>query len=309
MTEFVVTAAYVMVPLFIIVPTVGKYIDMKHAAVQSARYVSWEYSANYIDLRDQPDGFSAISQASLPRKSMGTVVNEAEQRFYSDTSLAINSTIDRNGYQAANANPLWTYHNALPMYVGANGSTTGTGSDATPDKLRIVSGIFGLLGAGLNFIASAFNALGINAGFDAMNPDGNITMDGLYGANVNMPVQPAPAYTPINIANNAPLFGAPLNLTMQAKSGLLTETWGAGGKAHTVYQAGGLIPTTLIDAALNAIPLQTIASTVLLSPELDNSSLKFGYPVNDPDAMDIVPVGALVGDTRSVSCPGGYCEQ
>ncbi|MGD2117607.1 MAG: hypothetical protein PVG66_04550 [Chromatiales bacterium] len=307
MTEFVIGAAFVMVPLFIIVPTVGKFVDMKLATVQSARYVTWEYSANYVDLKDQPAGFSEFSAAQLPKKSLTQVNNEAQRRFYSDTSLPLSSTTDKNGYDVSAANPLWTYHNGLKMYDSS--SLTSSGSDATPDKLHVLSGLIGVVGTALNFIASAYNALGINAGFDAINPDGNISIDGKYSTKITMPVVEAPSYAALKESNRKPLFGQTLNLNMHAKSGLLTETWGAGGKAHTVYQAGGLIPTLLIHEAFNVIPLQTIASTVLLSPELDNSSLKFGYPTNDPEVMDMVPKGAIEGENRDdVSCPGGYCE-
>ena len=91
MSEFVIAASFVLIPLFIIVPTVGKYIDMKQAAVSSARYATWEYSAHYVDLRDQPAGFSAINSRQLPKKSHLQVAKEAERRFYSDTSIKINT--------------------------------------------------------------------------------------------------------------------------------------------------------------------------------------------------------------------------
>jgi len=60
----------------------------------------------------------------------------------------------------------------------------------------------------------------------------------------------------------------------------------------------------LIDTILNGwgIPIQDIASTVLLSPELGTDSLQFGYMTKDE-----VPVGALENDTRSVACDEGYC--
>src|SRR5690606_24618203 len=53
MTEFVVSAAFVLVPLFIIIPILGKYVDMKHMAVQAARYEAWEYTVNYQDIEDE----------------------------------------------------------------------------------------------------------------------------------------------------------------------------------------------------------------------------------------------------------------
>jgi len=305
MTEFVVSASFVLVPLFLIVPAVGKYVDMKLAAVQSARYVAWEYTAHYSNLSDQPMGFSALNRGEMPLKLLTTTQREAERRFLSDTSIEISTSTDRSGYNTNDKNPLWTYHNGLAMYVPQGSAVAnGNGSNATPDKLYIFGGIIGVIGAGLNVIASAFNFLGIDAGFDAMNPDGNLTIDGRYDVNVSMPVEPAPSYLTLNSGTRNPLFGNALNLTMTAKSSLLTETWGAGGADHTLYQAKGLVPTILIDTILNGwgIPIQDIASTVLLSPELGTNSLKFGYMTKDE-----VPVGALENDSRSVSCDEGYC--
>ncbi len=314
MTEFIVAASFVLIPLFIIVPTVGKYIDMKQAAINSARYATWEFSAHYVDLRDQPAGFSALSSRQLPLKSHAQVANEAKRRFYSNTNVKLDTQKDKTGYKSDEKNHLWTYHNGLPMYIG-DGVIAGKGSSPTPDKLKILNGLLGIVGAGLNYISSAFSALGIPAGFNAMNPDGNISIDGRYSTSVKLPVEPAPEYMTLKEDSRAPLFGKKLDLKMQAKSGLLTETWGAGGKSHTIYQAGGLVPTTLIGAVFNKPPLNTlvtIASTVLLSPEIDGSSLKWGYPVfpkADQKVMDQVPVGAIDGDTRKLDCSGQYCEQ
>ena len=38
MTEVAICAAFILVPLFLIIPTFGKFIDMKQTAVQAARY-------------------------------------------------------------------------------------------------------------------------------------------------------------------------------------------------------------------------------------------------------------------------------
>lgn len=305
MTEFVIAAAFVMVPLFIIVPVIGKYIDMKQASIQAARYASWEYTANYVDLRDQPGGFSGISSGLLPKKSQSQVINEARQRFLSDTSLPINSLEDKNGYDDGNRNPLWTYHNGLPMYTGGSGEVVSvSGSDRTPDKLGL-GYIVGTIGKITKVVGKVLQAFGANAGFDAINPDENFSVDGTFSASLSIPVENAPDYTPLRPQNRAPLFIEDLDLKMVAKSGLLTESWGAGGRAHSVYQSGGLVPTTLLSGGV----VQTVLDILsFIAPSLHSSSLKFGYPVNDPDLMDQVPVGALDGEDRELFCPGGKCE-
>ena len=56
MTEFQICAAYVLIPLFLMVPLLAKYIDIKHATISAARYQAWEYTAWY-------NGDSALQNA------------------------------------------------------------------------------------------------------------------------------------------------------------------------------------------------------------------------------------------------------
>lgn len=302
MTEFVVAAAFVMVPLFLIVPAVGKYIDIKLATVQAARYASWEYTANYVDLNDQPGGFRALPQTRLPKKTVARVAGEARKRYFSNTALPLSSTLDL-AYDNSLANPMWQFHNGLAMYTGDGDTLEPEGSKESPDQLG-VSTIFGTVGTVVGFYGSALQALGLDVGFDVMNPDGNFTIDGRFTASVIVPVQEAPDYTALAAGDRAPLFGQPLDLRMRARSGILTESWAAGGKDHTLFQAGALMPAVLFERPLR--PVQTIIRWI--SPELSPDSLKIGYPIRDPDALDIVPVGALENDPRQIDCPGNYCE-
>lgn len=304
MTEFTVAAAFVVVPLFIIVPVVGKYIDMKQTAVEAARYAAWEYTANYGRSGDQPLGFKSYSAAEMPVKSLRQVEHETERRFYSNTSIPIDSNADQSGYQVAAGNPFWRYHNGLPMYQPAQSGTVAlSGPRDTPDTLGIARGFVRAFGGITGFIARLLDKIGVPAGFDAINTRGKFTASG------SLPVQPAPLYAGFQASNQKPLFLQPLNLEMTAKAAVVGESWSAGGKAHTVYQAGGLIPTVLLDQALNGlVPIQSIASTILISPELGPDSLRFGYPTRDPQVMDEVPPEKLKDDGRSVECdPGGYC--
>lgn len=311
MTEFLVAAAFVMLPLFILVPTVAKYVDMKMAAVQAARYATWEYSAHYLDPKDQPAGFKAISRSQLPSKSLQQVAKEASRRHYSDSKTGISTNLDASGYKTSDANPFWTYHTGLAIYRESSQDANALsvqGSDPTPDKLKVGSYALGIIGSITNLIAKLNEKMGLEAGFNAINPRGSLTINGFYRSKVAMKVEAAPDYG--NFKGSKPLFLQGQPLAMTAKGGILTESWGAGGRAHSVYQSSGLVPTTYIDFVLNGwgIPLQTIASTVLISPELDKSSLKFGYPLKDHEVMDIVPADKLEEDERKVECEGSYCR-
>jgi len=47
MTEFVITATLFLIPVFLIVPLLGKYADMKSSVIQAARYNAWERTVWY----------------------------------------------------------------------------------------------------------------------------------------------------------------------------------------------------------------------------------------------------------------------
>ena len=88
MTEFVISATYVLIPLFIAVPMLAKYIDIKQAAVQAARYEAWEYTVWYEDdaMEDHDilDNYSSgIAGYLSPEKPLDSVRNESQRRIMS----------------------------------------------------------------------------------------------------------------------------------------------------------------------------------------------------------------------------------
>lgn len=303
MTEFTVAAAFVVVPLFIIVPVVGKYIDMKLSAIQGSRYAVWEYTVNY-----ESSGEAGFRQGMQPRKTKGQVQKEAERRFYSNTALPIDSVGDRSGYDEGDANPFWRYHNGLPIYRPSGNTTLKvSGSENTPDTTGLARRFMKAFGAAASSLGSLLQAIGVDVNFDAIDTRGK------YRVGTALPVQPAPLYAGLDAADQRPLFGQPLNLEMKANAAVLGQSWSAGGKAHTVYRVGGLVPTAItgkvystvmgpVFSVLRQIPLLNVGVK-----EFDPKNLVFGYPVGDPQVMDEVPPGKLEGDTRKLQCEGGDC--
>jgi hypothetical protein len=47
MTEFVIGAALFLIPVFLLIPILGKFIDVKAATIQGARYAAWERTVWY----------------------------------------------------------------------------------------------------------------------------------------------------------------------------------------------------------------------------------------------------------------------
>jgi len=133
MTEIVISATYVLIPLFIAIPMLAKYIDIKQAAVQAARYEAWEYTVWYDDENNDDhdilDNYdSGISGYATPEKGVGIVQNESQRRFFSrvgtnptngaDSDVDPLTITDMNGWTVATANPLWQNHRGLPLFTG-----------------------------------------------------------------------------------------------------------------------------------------------------------------------------------------------
>ena len=299
LTEFLIGAVFVLVPLFLLTSIAGKYGDIKYASVQAARYEAWEFTANYANINEQPTGFSAVARSQLPQKTATQVQRESRRRFFSNPSTTLSSRFDRAGYQAADANPLWRYHDGSEMYnaLAVDNISRTRGSETTPDPTGLITGIIGVADAIFGALASVLAAVGVNAGFDAINEDG-------YGTSVvSVPIDRAPDYSyldgvrsPLMFENGNRLFGA--------RAAVLTDSWSAGGTDHTIYQARGLVPTTLLDVLLNpgGFPLQDIAAYGLLTPELRRSSLRFGQMI------DIIPYDKVEGLGEHSCTDGGYCE-
>jgi hypothetical protein len=285
MTEFVVSAAFILVPLFILVPIIGKYVDMKHTAIQTARYEVWEYAAHYESIGDQSSGFNSVANSKKPVKPVGNLRAESRRRIFVQSDAGLRTGGDSAAISAGEVRPLWRYHNGLSMYdPTALDTVSDLNQKLTPDPTGVLSAIlyviqivFSAIADILSAVASAIGATPV--GFDAVNAKG------YFKSTVSIPVRNPPEYTAFSLANTAPLFITNRNVRMEARAGVLTQGWSAGGVAHTQSQAKGMVPTALIGMILNdPIPLQTVVSAVLLSPELHPQSLKFGHI--DIDAID-----------------------
>jgi hypothetical protein len=97
-TEFVVLCL-ALVPLMLIVPLLGKYIDMMHTAEAASRYVAFE---------------GAVHHSSTGWKSDATLAEEVRKRFFSRSGAEIRSG-DVVSNTDENRHPLWRDHAGRPL--------------------------------------------------------------------------------------------------------------------------------------------------------------------------------------------------
>ncbi len=292
MTEFTVAAGLVLIPAFLLIPLLGKYIDMRHSTIQAARYEAWEYTVWHAS-DTPPDGFTQ----TLPVKDAGALQREAHRRFLSDPARPLDAADKVNGWSVATRNVLWQDHRGTRLYDGDNRGSPAA-EEPTPDALGIVTPLLHVLDAVFSALASALDFLGIDAGFTA------IDADGYYQAESGIKTARLDWFDPDNRLSGVDTFKDGLTFTAQA--GVLSQHWNAGSSAMAAYQTRGLVPTALLDNEV-----MRTAQTVLgvFAPELKPNSLRFGYV-----DYDSVPPDRLKPTTQAVVCDEesgtgrGLCE-
>lgn len=253
MVEMAIVSAAILVPLLLLIPLLGKQVDIKHSTIQAARYEAWEYTVWYSGSGEQPDGFH--SPASQPVKTTTATQREARQRFFSDPNLPITNS-DSSGWNTNQRNPLWQTHVGQSLYSGAVGDDSHIAANQwTPDPTGIFTGILGALDTVFELLADIASFLSIDVGFTAIN------VKGFFHTKVAVDTQPVQGFI-----TDTPLFPG---TTVNAQAGVLADGWNAGGRPHAEFQIGGIVPTKILGEILEKSPFQEVMSVIgLFAPEL-----------------------------------------
>lgn len=312
MTEFLIAASFFLIPLFLGMSLIAKYIDIKQTNVQAARYQAWEYTVWYAngDVRlpiSNPDGelmsgFDAKiagNTVNQPIKSTLETRNETKQRFYrnpgdENSTFPIMNADQTNTWNANNANPLWRNHRGMPLYAGVDGNLANLASSDDTPTIPVVGNIINFFMDGIamayGLVGELLNGAGSSVGFNAINNNGYAV------ASESMQIVTNPVFNRMagNPANRAfSLDGSDIvtvggnaitnNMSIVTTAAVLTDAWSAGGGDHVFRQAGGTAPTTALAALLNEIPgfntMWSIAAA--LAPELMPCDPPYDHPFDD----------------------------
>jgi len=326
MTETIIAASFVLIPLFLLIPLLGKYIDIRHTTIQAARYEAWEYTVWYRDnnkrttinpYAEQPNGVKDENNndVPLPTKGYTELQKEARQRFFSGDAYSPDNRIsklyddDDARWDITETNPLWRTHrqdpanpaNNLPILTGAASiESKGVESSArTPNSpltwpldlaYTAITVVFNLIGDIINWIS-----LGGGPKFDAIN---------IYGySKTKVEVTMA---RPDDILGFGTLSGtheigktAPVDdLTFSSKAAVLSDGWNAGGRPHVINEAGGMVITKYLASLLNIPPFKIMQTLLAIPfPELRPCDPPLPHPL-DPDNDGSLWLGYL--DTEAV---------
>ncbi len=288
MVEFVVAAAAVLVPLFFILPLIGKYADINLTSVETARYVAWERSV-WHEPSNLPTGISIPMGETFPSKSDLTIRNEARVRFLGEMDAAVFSTSGQ-ALSQSDLNTFWKDHDGADLITVSATDIEVPSLDETPgvgySVLRMFTGI-------LDALYTPLSWLGGTASFDP-NLDGYA--DPGNGPTVSIPVNASSGYMLQTMFNSLDKYTPAQNLTtvdliFEANAGLVVDTWSVQGSEHFENQTGGLVPTSLLDFPL-LNTLRDIAATILFEPKLaepeegEDTGLDMGGFRTDPFQLD-----------------------
>lgn len=206
----------VLVPMFLLIPALGKIADMNHAAIVAARYASWERTV-------APEAVKSDVQLS----------EEVRRRFFSNINIFIRTNEDS---QAAlnQRNQLWRDQAGRWLLRDYNDVTVASTNSATPGtSAGMVAGLMG----------GILNAMG------SFNGNGNVGLstNGLYRADVNVNVGSIPVAPFDTGVNCAGVQSSDTFLCIRRHHVILADTWASGSSTQMQQRVQGMVPTSAFE--------------------------------------------------------------
>lgn len=265
--EMIIASAFLLVPLFLLMTLLMKYIDMGVATQEAARYAAFQRTVYMPD--------SSLRGATAATRTQQEIETAMRVRLFGEPGFV-------NEQQSQNLNgfvekPLWKDQGNQQM-VGAQSASLGTLSDSPSGLPQDL-----VTGGVLTPIHALGNLVGANIGF-------NLDYNGLMAAQVSL--TPANPQGPIgyrNLATPSTLFEN-LGLVFTAQDTVLADGWSAQGPDNNKQQIQSMMPLsgTLFTALNDIIKVANFGGNSGFGLFPDLSGLTFGYvPINSTDEVPV----------------------
>jgi hypothetical protein len=286
--EMIIASAFLLVPLFLLMTLLMKYIDMDVAAQEAARYAAFQRTV-YMPS-------SSLRGATAATRTQQEIETAMRVRLVGDPGF-VNEQQSQN-LNGFIVNPRWKDQSNRQMVLGQSASLS-TLSDSASGLLQDDAA-----GAVFGTIHALGSLVGANIGF-------NLDYDGMMAAQVSL--TPANPQGPIgydNLATPSTLFEH-LGLVFKAQDSVLADGWSAQGPDNNKQQIQSVMPLsgTLFTALNDIIKVANFGGTSGFGLFPDLSGLTFGYvPINSTDE---VPADRLANYTPSggINPPSGGSAQ
>lgn len=258
MVELLAVAAFVLVPLFFAMPMLGKYLDMRAAAVEAARYAAWERTVWF-----------GGSDWTANRKGNDELGKEMKVRLWSQTVGAYTNEDKKASAFRGGARKLWTSPSGDDVLRPYAENTLRMNNKTAP----------GTFNALLDLIPGSSNEAAADSGHsDWFDFPFKIDAKGRYGATVTMAVASVSAGSD---ADPWLRHGAtPWRFTESHE--VLANGWGAsqpsGDRMSVQKMTSGLVPMALLTTGTMGQVVNGLLDVLSFSGfyELNSRSLQFG---------------------------------
>lgn len=265
MVEFLVSAMFFLLPLFLGMVVVAKFADVQHVANMTARYAAWERTVWYDDAGTDFNGFNASNQ-----KSAAQIRNESAVRLINDrhNGVSIKDNDKRAASFANGMDAMWR-DNAGKVYLASFDQHAATVVNSSPSR-NIANGA-------IEWINKVPLPKGVTGKLVPPVP-----LDTFAVAEVSL----------TGIGKNSQAYkrlwpdwtGTWAGLDFKATGAILSNTWAANGSGATHKMVAESVPTAKgLGTAINTIVKATMKSWDPDAPEPEFGKI----------APDVVPEDRL----------------
>ncbi len=247
--EVIIVCMLVLVPLFILTPLLGKYIDTKQKVEVAARYAAWERTAWFAP-GSTTLGSAGGTDAQSAQKTNEQIGFETQARVFSGRDEPVHNG-QGNGSSGEQLDYMSYFMNRDNSGVASYEALFEDAPGAPADQyINIVANS----GDGSDVPGVAENAAGLLTSIAGYIGGFDLNNDGLYTSEITMDVK-EPAWFDAF---------AGIDIKFTREHTLLADGWGAGGLDHNEKLVRGLTLTTILDnVVLGAV--QDLAGNRLFS--------------------------------------------
>lgn len=142
MVETLVAATLVLVPLFLMIPIIAKYQDIRSHVVQGARYAAWERTVWFGGAAAEPMGFSSGSSFSnkwqANAKSDDDIRAEIGHRILSKSTGDFNTASDKGTTSALTGHDTWRDRRGNTLLQSYNNISASYENETAPGLINDV---------------------------------------------------------------------------------------------------------------------------------------------------------------------------
>lgn len=234
MIELLIVAGFVLVPLFLAIPLLGKYLDVRAAAVQTSRYAAWERTVWYGGDAATSLGWFGVSRKwDANAKTDDQIRREIGVRHLSETGTGdpfTNADRSASGFKNG-SKALWQDRKGEKLLANYSDIQNKVDSSQAPGTLNVI----------LDPIANFASTLGPFV----------LEMNGEYTAKVTIKIKDIDFDHYLAKTSTA---------NFSETNVLLANGWSANGpddntKTSAKQQVKGLVPTSILAAEIEGVKI------------------------------------------------------